>query len=112
MKVYKYLFSVIIMLGLISCSSEENNIINEVAPAAGQLTVAFNLSNEVAKTKAVGDPIAPTTDEANINTCALFICTAENGVIIGKGFFNGNTSTFNFKILSTHFRKIRYICTI
>lgn len=96
MKVYKYLLSVIVMLGLISCSSEENNIINEVAPAAGQLTVAFNLSNEVAKTKAVGD-IAPTNGEDNINTCALFICTAEDGEIIEKGFFNGNTSTFNFK---------------
>lgn len=96
MKVYKYLLSVIVMLGMISCSSEENDIINEVAPTAGQLTVAFNLSNEVATTKAVGDP---TDGEANINTCALFICTSEadNATIISKGFFNGSSCTFNFK---------------
>lgn len=97
MKVYKYLLSVIVMLGMISCSSEENDIINEVAPTAGQLTVAFNLSNEVATTKAVGDPIAPTKGEGNINTCALFICTAQEGEIIEKGFFNGSSFTFNFK---------------
>lgn len=99
MKVYKYLLSVIVMLGMISCSSEENDIINEVAPTAGQLTVAFNLSNEVATTKAVGDLIPSADGEENINTCALFICTSEadDATIISKGFFNGSSCTFNFK---------------
>lgn len=98
MKVYKYLFSVIVMLGLISCSSEESDFENDVVSTVGQYTVAFNLSNDIT-TKAI-DGFTPTTDEANINEFVLFICDSENGNIIKKGYFKGNkgnTCTFNFK---------------
>lgn len=98
MKVYKYLFSVIVMLGLISCSSEESDFENDVVSTVGQYTVAFNLSNDIT-TKAAGG-FTPTTDEANINEFVLFICDSQEGKIIQKGYFKGNkdnTCTFNFK---------------
>lgn len=95
MKVYKYLLSVIVLLGLISCSSEESDFIETVVPTADQLTVAFNLTNEVANTKS----IIASDEEKQINTCALFVCTSadDEAVIIKKGFFGGNSCTFNFK---------------
>lgn len=99
MKVYKYLFSVIVMLGLISCSSEESDFENDVVSTVGQYTVAFNLSNDIT-TKAADDEIAPDDDEAKINEFVLFICDSENGHIIQRGYFKGNkgnTCTFNFK---------------
>lgn len=95
MKVYKYLLSVIVLLGLISCSSEESNFIEAVVPTTDQLTVAFNLTNEVENTKS----ITPSDVEKQINTCALFVCTSadDDAEIIKKGFFGGNSCTFNFK---------------
>lgn len=98
MKVYKYLFSVIVMLGLISCSSEESDFENDVVSTVGQYTVAFNLSNDIT-TKAAGE-IGPVNGEADINEFVLFICDKIDGRIIQRGYFKGNksnTCTFNFK---------------
>ena len=95
MKVYKYLLQVIVLLGLISCSSEESDFVNEITPAAGQFTVAFDLSNEMTSTKSLDSNL----DETQINTCALFICTSndDDAKIIKKGFFKAtNSCTLNF----------------
>lgn len=98
MKVYKYLFSVIVMLGLISCSSEESDFENDVVSTVGQYTVAFNLSNDIT-TKTI-DGFTPTTEEMNIEYFTLFICESDNSnaKILKKMFFNGNSCTFNLKL--------------
>lgn len=98
MKVYKYLLSVIVLLGLISCSSEESDFEKDVVSTVGQYTVAFNLSNDIT-TKAVGE-IDASVEEANIEYFTLFICSsnADEAIIFKKMFFKGNSCTFNLKL--------------